>query len=383
MESQNPFSGLPTPEKDPWARGAARPRTVAIALVIWYLAGFGLCLAGPSAGSYGDPLRNVLGVLATATLVGPPLLALLGTGMGVVWMLRARGKGVSQDLWWQAQLGTLVNGVFFLFGAGLLFLSTLTFSRGRQLRVLGRVLLPPVVKGDDWICRQTSLAAVPAALREPLARQWRENGRTEHASIAAFARLTQDLMVLGAPPSILADAQRDALEEIQHTQACFSLATALDGREEGPGPFPASRWALGLLPIRGLALCQLAVDSLVDGALHEGLSARVVATLSLRCEIPEIQAVLRQIAADEARHAQHGWEVVEWCLQEGGLPVAVALEGALWMMAEHFRSELPAAARDGSWEPYGIHGEATEEVAYQKVREGLLARFAGLRALAA
>ena len=258
-------------------------------------------------------------------------------------------------------LGNLVVTAVSMFWA---WSATLWFSRGRQLRHLGRVLLPPVDGGEDW--SRSNLAPDDAgSLRSALAAQWRENGRTEHASVAAFARLILDLMALGAPPSLVAAANRDALDEIRHTELCFSLARSLDGKAEGPGPFPEAQHAHTLPRARERALAKLAVDSLIDGALHEGVSARVIAQLAKRCEDPAIRAVLQELAADEGRHAAHGWDVVEWCLEQGGRPVVWALRGALRALPREMSTPLPPGAEDGSWERWGIHGRALEQESYR------------------
>ncbi len=86
----------------------------------------------------------------------------------------------------------------------------------------------------------------------------------------------------------------------------FGLARAIDGCVQSPGAFPEAARARTLSRSRTLALAQLAVDSLVDGALHEGVSARIIAKLARRCEAPAIQVILKEIAADEGRHARHG-----------------------------------------------------------------------------
>jgi hypothetical protein len=207
-----------------------------------------------------------------------------------------------------------------------------------------------------------------------VAAQWRENGRTEHASVAAFARLTLDLMALGAPPALVPAANRDALDEIRHTEICFSLARALDGKGESPSAFPEASRARTLPASRTLALAALAVDSLVDGALHEWVSARVIGRLVRRCEQPQIRAVLKEIAADEGRHAAHGWDVVAWCLAEGGSAVADALRGALKALPREARSPLPEAAWDGAWERLGIHGHALAKQEFAAGRAALVRR---------
>jgi hypothetical protein len=262
----------------------------------------------------------------------------------------------------------LLTGAFFSFwGAFITLWATVGFARGRQLRRRGKVLLPPIADSADW-SRIDLAVSVPDELRVPLAARWRENGRTEHASVAAFARLTLDLVALGAPADLIEAANRDAKDEIRHADLCFSIARALDGRSESPGPFPAVQHAGGLPRSRTLALAQLAVSSLVDGALHEGLSARVIARLARRCEEPIVREALLELAADEGRHSAHGWDVVEWCLAEGGAPVAHALQGALRTIPESIDSDLSDAARGGAWEIHGIHGEALEAEEHSKAR---------------
>lgn len=247
-----------------------------------------------------------------------------------------------------------------LFGLFIAFMGTFGMSRGRQLRKRGKVLLPPLVPEGAWAVLPLASRIPSEDIRAAVAAQWRENGRTEHASVAAFARLTMDLIALGAPPDLIQSANLDARDEIRHAELCFSLAKVLDGRDGGPGPFPGAQTARTLPGNRTLALAGLAVDSLVDGALHEGLSARVIAQLARRCEEPVIRALLFELAADEGRHAGHGWDVVKWCLAEGGAPVAHALRAAAAVLPENPSTDLPMAARDGSWEGFGIHGVALE-----------------------
>ncbi len=267
----------------------------------------------------------------------------------------------------------VLSFIMMCFGAVVALATTIGFARGRQLRRFGRVLLPPIEHGGGWV---SGALRLEGAANAPLGlgRQWRENGRTEHASVASFARLTLDLMALGAPPALIASANQDALDEIRHTEACFALAYALDGKFESPGPFPAARSARTVLHSRALALPQLAVTSLIDGALHEGVSARVIAKLARRCENPQICDVLKRIAADEGRHAAHGWDVVEWCLAEGGHAVAHALTGAVRSLPKRMRSNLPLAAQSGNWEAWGIHGEALEAAEYAAARSAVVQR---------
>lgn len=365
----------------------AAPRTAspqAASVSLRYRKRSSILLAVSLAGFLGTLLLAVLTMAAPVATLGGVVSAVLGlVGAGYSIAAVVTGAGASQGT--AGMLASIGIGVgnLFMTGLGLLtaFLSTITFTRGRQIRSGGTILLPPVEAGDAWTGAGLASAGpvgiidtADQATRDAVAAQWRENGRTEHASVAAFARLTLDLISLGAPPELVVDANRDALDEIRHTELCFGLARAIDGRVESPGAFPEAARTRSLSRSRTLALASLAVDSLVDGALHEGVSARIIAKLQRRCEAPAIQAILKEIAADEGRHARHGWDVVRWCLSEGGEPVARALEGALRGLPARMASPMPDEARDGSWERWGIMGEELEAEEHDATRVDMTRR---------
>ena len=232
--------------------------------------------------------------------------------------------------------------------------------------------------------------------RARLAAAWRENARTEHASVGAFAVLTMDLLALGAPPELLASAHRDGLDEIRHAQMCLGLAAAIDGVDLSPAPFPESRSARALPRTRVLAHARLAGDSLVDGVLHEGVSARTLARLARLAELSAIRETLAVLAADEGRHAAHAWHVVQWCVREGGEPVVQALRGAVRVLprqpgerpgdgaGERLRSRpddgARLEARGGAWQRWGIPGRALEEEEYAAAAASVVRRVEALAA---
>jgi hypothetical protein len=344
-------AGTPARTSRPWL---STPALLAISVLLFLGASAASAVGAPEPVAAGIALTGGVLFLSTA------LVALFRALSGIVALAREiyTGKpdaGVSM-------LAILGNLMMAGFGMLVAYVSTVGFSRGRQLRRFGRVLLPDLRPSPDWATSEMALTAesAPAGLAE----QWRENGKTEHASVAAFARLTLDLMALGAPPALIASANRDSLDEIRHTELCFAIARGLDGKSVSPGPFPQAQRVATLPRSRTLALSKLAVDSLVDGALHEGVSARIIAKLAQRCEVPGIRAALKEIAADEGRHAAHGWTVVAWCLEEGGRPVGHALLGAIRTLPREMRSDLPAAAAEGGWVRWGIHDHRLESEQY-------------------
>ncbi len=356
---------LSNPYDPPHAKGLAKPERwgahvfLGLCLVL-FMVSVGVAILSPRA--------STLGFAAAA------FVAAWGLGRGVRILFAATPLAASLGM--KVVTFASVLGNLFMFGVGALsaIMSTSNFTRGRQLRHLGRVLLPRVASGGEWAEVDTGVVQGDDVPAHELAAQWRENGRTEHASVAAFARLTLDLMALGAPPHMIAASNRDALDEIRHAELCFSLARALDGHATSPGPFPEASRARTLSTTRALALAELAVDSLVDGALNEGVSARILARLAKACENSEMRVILKEIAADEGRHAKHGWDVVLWCIAEGGPSVIHALQGAARMLPTGMKSPLPAAATDGSWERYGIHGHALEAAEYIKARADVVRR---------
>ncbi len=171
---------------------------------------------------------------------------------------------------------------------------------------------------SDW--RDASFA--DAAVRDAaLAASWAEDAAFEHASIAAFARLTMDLLALGAPADLVLAAQSAAADEVRHAQVAYALASAYGGAPVGPGPLASP-------PARTASLAVLATESLEDGCIGEALAA---STLRARAEAAreagrasEARALLA-IADDEDRHVDLAWRIVAWAAQTAPDEVLPAL----------------------------------------------------------
>jgi len=166
------------------------------------------------------------------------------------------------------------------------------------------------------------IADLPNEVRGRLAASWTEDALMEHASIAAFARATLELMAVGAPPDLVAGCQRAALDEVDHTRRCFSLATRYGAPAQQPG-------ALEPLPPRAGGKAQLVADTFAEGCVGETIAALVAERAARRCEDPEVGAALAVIAKDEAQHAALAWATVEWAIATGPGDVADALRSAV------------------------------------------------------
>ncbi|HBQ16270.1 MAG TPA: hypothetical protein DEF51_35790, partial [Myxococcales bacterium] len=156
-------------------------------------------------------------------------------------------------------LGCLVS---LAMGCGFLtwFVEALGHAHGRPWRRAGRRLEAGARRRDDWTGGAApDVDALEPMARETLAAAWTEVARDEHASVGAFADLSQRLLAAGAPPSLIAQCHRAAIEEIDHAQRAFGIAGAYAGRPIGPAALemPAAGKRDGSLP-------ELAVETLLD-----------------------------------------------------------------------------------------------------------------------
>ena len=190
----------------------------------------------------------------------------------------------------------------------------------------------PVVDGHGW---SGPLDGAPDAER---ARIWLDMARGEHASIAAFARLTLQIMALGAPADLLADVQQAALDEVAHAELAFSLASRFAGRPLRPGAFP----------LGDTLHLQADPADLAEAAVREGCLAETVGAFLAREAAPQAsldveRAALVRITDDETRHAALSWRLVAWLLEIGGEAVRDRVEAAF---AEPFGVSDPFGTAD-------------------------------------
>jgi hypothetical protein len=90
-------------------------------------------------------------------------------------------------------------------------------SCGRPFLVQGAALIADAVPRRDWASPSypaPDCAAVTPELRRALAASWLDAALMEHASVAAFARFSLELLALAAPP----DLQRDAAQAMADEQ---------------------------------------------------------------------------------------------------------------------------------------------------------------------
>ncbi|MEM9072063.1 MAG: ferritin-like domain-containing protein [Myxococcota bacterium] len=261
--------------------------------------------------------------------------------VGIVQGIRAYRRGEMRGLY-AALIGffappiTLFLSLFFI-----------PFTRGRAFRRRGKAQLPTSTENEHWRTAPQPIV-IEASARDGVADAWRVMAATEAASIAAFSSLSQQLLAVGAPSEFLEMAHRDALDEIDHARRCYEIARAVDGREVGAAPFPPA-----LLPgPQTITLLSLARECLKESCVLEGASARAAEELSAVAQTP-FRDVLKTIAADEARHAAHGWAMLAWLVAQGVDPASLA-----GVLSDLRKERFAAIVEDARWERYGVASSA-------------------------
>lgn len=190
-------------------------------------------------------------------------------------------------------------------------------NRGRPFREEGRMIAAPTRTGEGWA--DDALTApcdgVRAEVRASLAAEWAQNAAAEHASVAAFARLSLELLALGAPADLVAACHVAAIEEVEHARLSYGIASRFAGEPLGPGPLAFEGGA------RTISLVDLAAETFEDGCIGETVAALEAEEARALAADGSIARVLETIARDEGEHATLGFRILSWALRSGGSPV--------------------------------------------------------------
>ena len=168
-----------------------------------------------------------------------------------------------------------------------------------------------------------ALDGLSAEARALLASRWVRGGLFEHASVASFSRLALALLAASADAELVRAAHEAALDEVRHAKLSFSLASAYEGAPIAPSALPLA----AALPVES-DLVELAVSSVIDGAVGETLAAALAAEQAATATDPAVRRVLEGIADDEGRHAELAFKVIAFAIASGGERVREAVSRA-------------------------------------------------------
>lgn len=218
---------------------------------------------------------------------------------------------------------------------------------GRPLRDVDGVVTAAARSTSTWLTSTRPSAELSPEARAYAAAAWTREAAYEHASVAAFARLSLDLLAHAAPPELLDSAHVAARDEIRHAQLCYGIASAFAERPIGPGPLAISQHA------RALTLEDLAVECFRDGCVNETVAALAVMEGARLAATASLRETLTAIGTDETAHAELSYRILDWALATGGAALHARLTAELALVhAELATTQLPAA-------PHADHDEGS------------------------
>lgn len=130
--------------------------------------------------------------------------------------------------------------------------------------------------------------------------------RLEAAAVPAFRALGHALRQMGAPRELVGQAHDAARDEVRHARLMRRLAA-----RHGARPAPVR---LVGQPTPGLET--LATRNAIEGMVRETLGALVASWQARQACDAATRAALREVAADETRHATLSWEIGQWAASQ-------------------------------------------------------------------
>ncbi|MEI9953655.1 MAG: ferritin-like domain-containing protein [Pseudomonadota bacterium] len=213
-----------------------------------------------------------------------------------------------------------------------------TCAIGRPFLVDGVQRLAPVATRTDWkaLALLPKLTELDATLSAHLAEQWTQVALMEHASIAAFARFTLQLMSLGAPASLIERATAAMVDETKHARACFAVASGYANAPLGPGCLAVER-SLG-----ESSLLEVVLNTIREGCVGETVAAIEAREAAEHACDPALRELLLLISEDETRHAELAYRFVKWALAQGCPALARAVRREFAELAGQTQAAHPA-----------------------------------------
>jgi hypothetical protein len=237
---------------------------------------------------------------------------------------------------------------------------------GRPFIVAGAHRLAAAACRGDWACDgdEPNVERLEPGARNAIARAWTDVALMEHASVAAFARFTLELLSLGAPAELVARATRAQADEVRHAAEAFRLASAYAGKPVGAAP----------LDVRGClddsSFEASVVNAMLEGCIGETLAALEAAEAKAHARDAAVARLLDGIVTEESEHAELAFRFVGWALDRDAR-LAPLLRRSV---AAAIRKEAEAAERavEGPWDGALLAAGVLSETARSVVRQRAL-----------
>ena len=192
---------------------------------------------------------------------------------------------------------------------------------GRPFLIEGAARVAPVARRADWneLALLPRLESMDAQLAAELSREWTRVALMEHASIAAFARFSLQLLSLGAPPELVERATSAMADETKHAKACFAVASAYAAAPVGPGLLSIDN------SLTGTSLEEIVLNTIREGCIGETVAAVEAREAAEHATDPALKQLLSVISEDETKHAELAFRFVQWALTLGDVKLEAAV----------------------------------------------------------
>jgi len=240
---------------------------------------------------------------------------------------------------------------------------------GRPFLVAEAPRLAATAARADWL--DTTLIPDSSNLtpieRAQLSAYWARLGQMEHASIAAFARFSLQLLSLGAPSRLVEACNRALADETAHARSCFALASAYGGTAVGPAPLDIEHC------FDDPSLTGIAKLVLREGCLGETVAA-LEAVAAAECAVdPAVQRALTRIARDEQNHTGLAFQFLRWALSVSSPEVRRELAREAAQRLADFENSAQQGERSATDQRLAAHGllgtDALRDVHLAAVRD--------------
>jgi hypothetical protein len=206
----------------------------------------------------------------------------------------------------------------------------------RWLRALFARVLPSasVVRRSGWHDGTSpNVSRLAPVTRDALRQRWQREGQRRHATVAMLSLLALDLLVLGAPASLVERCHCAAIDASRDACSAFALASTFSGTELAP--------SLVRTPSRRSPTYErLAKEGAL--ALIEHLVAVKVANVEAEGEAdPAIRDVHLAFARSESARVRLAARVIRFCIVDGGHDARYAAQEALLAEAKARQITLP------------------------------------------
>ena len=236
---------------------------------------------------------------------------------------------------------------------------------GRPFLVDGEARLAALCERADWCAREPAieLSALSREQRARLAAEWARVAQMEHASVAAFARFSLELLAFGAPAELVALAAEAQADETAHAVAAFELASAYAARPLGPAKLAVT----GALTASSLE--QSALTTFLEGCIGESVAALEAALARDAASDPGVKAALERIARDESKHAELAFKFVRWALARTEPSLAETLSATLAAEIARARRSLgeTRSAHEPELSAHGILPDSERRAAHGEI----------------